>query len=60
MVKPDLMKSRYTLLTDAKSFVKENSGININCRLKIKLVDKSIDSKFFSRMDDLQEIIGNN
>ena len=60
MVKPDLMKSRYTLLTDAKSFVKKNSGININCRLKIKLVDKSIDSKFFSRMDDLQEIIGNN
>ena len=63
-VKLDLMKSRYRLLTDANKVVKQNRDIkfcyaDINYRLKIKWVDESIDKEFFSRMDELQEILGN-
>ena len=57
-VKLDLTKSRYTLLIDAKKIVKQNPDIkffyaDINCWLKIKWVDESIDDKFFSSMDEL-------
>ena len=62
-VKLDLMKSRYTLLTDANKVVKQNPDIkfcyaDINCQLKIRCVDESIDDEFFSRMDELHEILG--
>ena len=63
-VKLDLTKSRYTLLIDANKVVKQNPDIkfcyaDINCRLKLKWVNESIDNKFFSNMDELQEILGN-
>ena len=63
-VKLDLTKSRYTLLTDVNKVVKDNPDIKFcyvdsNCRLKIKWADESIDDKFFSSMDELQEILGN-
>ena len=63
-VKLDLTKSRYTLLTDVNQVVKDNPDfkfcyVDINCRLKIKWADESIDDKFFSSMDEYQEILGN-
>ena len=63
-VKLYLTKSRYTLLIDANKVVKQNLDIkfcyaDINCQLKIKWVDESIDDKFFSSIDELQEILGN-
>ena len=63
-VKLDLTKSRCTLLIDANKVVKHNPDIkfcytDINCRLKIKWADESIDDKFFSRLDELQELVGN-
>ena len=63
-VKLDLTKSRYTLLIDANKVVKKNPDIkfcyaNINCWVKIKWVNESIDDKLFSSMDELQEILGN-
>ena len=63
-VKLDLTKSRCTLLTDANKVVKHNPDIkfcyaDINCQLKIKWADESIDGKFFSRLDELQELLGN-
>ena len=46
-----------------KKVVEQNPDIKFcyaetNCRLKIKWVDESIDDKFFSSMDELQEILG--
>ena len=63
-VKLDLTKCRYTLLIDANKVVKQILDIkfcyaDINCWLKIKCVDESIDDKFFSSMNELQEILGN-
>ena len=63
-VKLDLTKSRYTLLTDANKVVRQNPDnkfcfVGINCQLKIKWVDESIDDKFYSSMDELQELLGN-
>ena len=66
-MKPEVrvkLKSRYTLLTDANKVVKQNPDIKfcyaeINCWLKIKWAEESIDDKFFSSMDELQEILGN-
>ena len=63
-VKLDLTKSRYMLLVHANKVVKRNLDIkfcyaDINCGLKIKWVDESIGDKFFSSMDELQEILGN-
>ena len=63
-VKLYLTKSRYTLLIDANKVVKQNLDIkfcyaDINCQLKIKWADESIDDKFFSSIDELQEILGN-
>ena len=62
--KLDLTKSRYMLLVHANKVVKRNLDIkfcyaDINCGLKIKWVDESIGDKFFSSMDELQEILGN-
>ena len=63
-VKLVLMKNTYTLLIDGSKVTKQNPDFkfcyaDINCRLKIKWVDESIDNEFFSSMDDLQEILGN-
>ena len=56
-VKLDWTKSRYTLLTDANKVVKNNPDIefcyaDINCLLKIKLVDESIDDDDDDNDDD--------
>ena len=63
-VKLDLMKSRYTLVTDANKVVKQKPDIkfcyaDINCQFKFKWTDEYVDNELFSSMIELQEILGN-
>ena len=59
----DLTETHHSLLRKANDLVKNRDEVlfcyaDINCRLKLKWVDKSKQDKFFTSSDELNEILG--
>ena len=59
----DLTKKRHSLLRKANDLVRSRDEVlfcyaDINCRLKLKWADQPTKDKFFSSLDELNEILG--
>ena len=59
----NLTKTRHSLLRKANDLVRNRDEVlfcyaDINCRLKLKWADQSKQDKFFSSLDELNEILG--
>ena len=59
----DLTRKRHSLLMNASYLVRNRNEVlysyaDINCRLKPKWADKPKQGKFFSSLDELNEILG--
>ena len=59
----DLTKKRHLLLRKVNDLLRNRDEVifgyaDINCRLKLKWADKSKQDKFFSYLDEVNEILG--